>query len=78
MLVTLVNSCETIQLLEVEDKAWVAYWPGHSDFKELGNTERSTETPSRSLAANQYWYRLQYNSTCARFETVPREWIDAK
>ena len=73
------NECETIQLLEVEDKAFVCYWPGPiSDFHALGNTEKSKVTPSPYLAPNQYWYRLQYNSTCARFETVHPDWIASK
>ena len=73
------NECENIQLLEVEDKTFVCHWPGPTtDFHLLGNTEKSKVTPSKYLAPNQYWYRFQYNSTCARFETVHPDWITSK
>ena len=69
------NSCETIQLFEVEDKATVAYWRGPANFKDLGNTDLSIVTPSAELGANQFWYRMSYESSCARFETVDPRWI---
>ena len=59
------NECETIQLLEVEDKAFVRYWPGPI-------------SPSPYLSPNQYWYQRQYNPTCVGFETVHPDWIASK
>ena len=54
-------------------KVNVSYWPIPDNWSELGGTEEAIAPPPVSDDQCSYWFRLKYESRCARFTAVDYE-----
>ena len=64
------DDCEDVQLFEIMCKVNVSYWPIPENWSELGGTEESIAPPPIADDECSYWFRLKYESRCARFTSV--------
>jgi hypothetical protein len=72
------RACEDFQLFNVLRKLDIQYWDVSDDWAMLGGTPESIVTPTTELGGSKgsYWYRHLYDPKAARFENVPKMFLN--